>query len=62
MLVLTRRVGERVLIGNSIVVTVASVDSEGRVRLGIDAPRDVEVDREEVRRRKVVGRLRLRAA
>jgi carbon storage regulator len=47
MLVLTRRVGERVVIGETIVMTVVEVNG-GRVRLGIEAPRDVPIRREEL--------------
>lgn len=47
MLVLSRRVGERLMIGDDIVVTVIEVRGDG-VRLGIDAPRSVAVHRAEV--------------
>ena len=47
MLVLTRRVNERIVIGDNIVVTVLEVHGE-QVRLGIDAPREIKVFREEV--------------
>jgi len=47
MLTLTRRPGERIAIGSSIVVTVVEV-SRGRVRLGIEAPRQLAVHRGEV--------------
>lgn len=47
MLVLSRRVGEQLVIGDDIVVTVIEVRSDG-VRLGIDAPRSVTVHRAEV--------------
>lgn len=47
MLVLTRRPGESIVIGNDIVVTVLEVRSD-QVRVGIDAPRSVQVHREEV--------------
>lgn len=47
MLVLTRRVGESVVIGDDVVVTVLEVRSDG-VRLGIDAPRHIRVHRSEV--------------
>lgn len=47
MLVLTRRVGEKVVIGNEIVVEVLSVSGDG-VRLGIVAPRETSVHRFEV--------------
>ena len=47
MLVLSRRVGESIMIGPDVVVTVLEVRPD-LVRIGIDAPRDVEVHREEV--------------
>ena len=47
MLVLSRKVGERILLGDSIRITVVRV-SGGGVRLGIEAPHDVSVIREEV--------------
>lgn len=47
MLVLTRRAGESVMIGDDVVITV--LEARGDViRLGISAPRDVQVHREEV--------------
>jgi carbon storage regulator len=49
MLVLTRRAGESVMIGDDVVVTV--LEARGDViRIGIQAPRDVQVHREEVYR------------
>lgn len=50
MLVLTRKVGERTYIGKDIVVTIVQVD-HGKVRIGIDAPKDVTIVREEVLRK-----------
>jgi carbon storage regulator len=47
MLVLSRKVGEKIYIGENIVVTVAEID-RGRVRLGIEAPRDVPIWRDEL--------------
>jgi len=47
MLVLTRRPGESIVVGEDIVVTVIEIKG-GQVRIGIDAPRDVEVYREEI--------------
>jgi carbon storage regulator len=47
MLVLTRRAGERILVGSNIWVTVVSVE-RGKVRLGIEAPPDVVVLRQEL--------------
>ncbi|MSR86610.1 carbon storage regulator [Candidatus Peribacteria bacterium] len=55
MLVLTRKVGESIVIADDIVVTILSVEGTGRgqrVRLGITAPRAVPVDRAEVHRRR----------
>jgi carbon storage regulator len=48
MLTLTREVGEKIIIGDDIVVTVISVSENGRVRLGIEAPRQIRIDRAEV--------------
>lgn len=49
MLVLTRRAGESIVIGNSVVVTVLEARGD-QIRLGIEAPREVQVHREEVYR------------
>jgi carbon storage regulator len=46
MLVLTRKFGERVYIGDDIVITVVEID-RGRVRLGFEAPPHVKIYREE---------------
>jgi carbon storage regulator len=50
MLVLTRKVGEQIRIGADVVVTLVRIQGE-KVRIGIEAPRDVVIHREEVRRR-----------
>ncbi len=47
MLVLSRKLGERIIIGDQIVVTVVKLD-HGQVRLGIEAPREIGVFREEI--------------
>ena len=47
MLVLSRKVGERILIGDNIVITVVRV-AQGTVRIGVEAPEDLNVVREEV--------------
>ena len=53
MLILTRRVGQSIYIGNDIVVTVTGVDGRGnQVRIGIKAPPNMAVDREEIAERK----------
>jgi len=59
MLVLSRRESERIKVGDSIVVTVVRVAGD-RVRLGIDAPADVLVLREELAPRKPSPPLLLR--
>jgi carbon storage regulator len=51
MLVLTRRTGETLRIGDEIEVTVMAVNGS-QVRIGIKAPRNVAVDREEIAVRK----------
>lgn len=50
MLILTRRVGEALKIGDDVTLTVLSVRGH-QVRIGIDAPKDVGVHREEIYRR-----------
>jgi carbon storage regulator len=56
MLILTRRVGQAILIGPDVVVAVEDIDRrQGRVRLGVRAPRSVPVDRAEVRARKLAA-------
>jgi carbon storage regulator len=47
MLILTRRVGETVMIGNDITVTVLGVKGN-QVRVGVNAPKEVAVHREEI--------------
>lgn len=47
MLVLSRKVGEKIIIGDSIAITVVSVQGD-HVRIGIDAPKDIPVHRKEV--------------
>ena len=50
MLILTRRVGESLIIGDDIKITVLGIKSH-QVRIGIEAPKDVTVHREEIYQR-----------
>ena len=47
MLVLSRKLGEKIVIGDNIVVTIVKID-RNQIRLGIEAPHDVPVYREEI--------------
>jgi carbon storage regulator len=50
MLILTRKIGEKLIIGDQITVTVLN-SKNNQARLGIDAPQDIAVHREEVYQR-----------
>ena len=50
MLILTRRVGESLMIGDDVNVTVLGIKGN-QVRIGVDAPKDVAVHREEIYQR-----------
>ena len=51
MLVLTRKVGEQIVIAGNIRISIVSV-GPGRVKIGIDAPSSVSIDRSEIHERK----------
>lgn len=55
MLVLTRRPGEQIVIGDNIRITVVSL-GPGRVKIGIEAPPNVRIDRQEIHERIVQER------
>ncbi len=47
MLVLSRKLGEKIVIGDNIIVTVVKID-RNQIRIGIEAPQEVPVYREEI--------------
>jgi carbon storage regulator len=50
MLVLVRYVNDRIMIGDDITITITDVNRKsGRVKVGIEAPNNIRVDREEIR-------------
>jgi carbon storage regulator len=57
MLILTRRAGETIMIGPDIEVTVMAINGS-QVRIGVKAPADLQVDREEIALRKQAERAR----
>jgi carbon storage regulator len=52
MLVLTRRIGEQLVIDGNIVVTIVAIEGN-KIRLGIQAPPTIRVDREEIHARRL---------
>ncbi len=48
MLVMERRAGERIMIGGGIVITIVEVRPNGKVKVGVEAPKELRVLREEL--------------
>jgi len=55
MLILSRKIGESIVVGDDITVTLVAVQGL-QAKIGIDAPRSIEVDRKEIRQRKDIER------
>jgi carbon storage regulator len=52
MLVLTRKVGEQIVVGDDVCITIVAIRRD-RVRLGITAPKETVVDRREIHERRI---------
>lgn len=57
MLILTRRISEKFLVGKEVTITVLEVEGQ-QAKFAIDAPRTISVDRQEVRERKNIEKAR----
>lgn len=51
MLILSRKVGESIQIGDNIKILIADIDNKGFIKIGIDAPKNITVHRDEVYRK-----------
>ena len=56
MLVLSRKVGESIIIGDNITITLCALNGQ-RVKFGIDCPKEIRVDRKEIRERIEQGKI-----
>jgi carbon storage regulator len=52
MLVLSRRTGEKIIINDNIIVTISSIQKPNQVKIAIQAPNEISIDREEIYLRK----------
>ncbi len=55
MLILTRKLGESIIIGDNIKITVVKIDKQ-QIKLGVDASKNVIVEREEIVKKKKRGK------
>lgn len=55
MLVLSRKLGEKIVIGDNVVLTIVKID-RNQIRIGIEAPNDVPVYREEIAPNRTISR------
>ncbi len=55
MLILRRKVGDSLMIGENITITVLSIDASGNINLGIDAPKDIIILRKELEQAKATN-------
>jgi carbon storage regulator len=58
MLILTRRIGEKLMIGDNVTVSILGMKGN-QIRIGIEAPRDIQVNREEIHLRILNDRKKL---
>jgi carbon storage regulator len=49
MLMLTRKEGQRIFIGDDIVITIGSIFDNKKVRIGIEAPKDIKIRRDDAK-------------
>lgn len=61
MLILTRRIGEKLMIGEDVTITIMAAKGN-QIRIGIEAPRDIQVHREEIFQRILNERKELNAS
>lgn len=54
MLVLTRKIGQQIVIGNGVIQMKVLNADNGIIRIGINAPSNIEIDREEVYLKKII--------
>lgn len=54
LLVLSRRIGEKILVGDDVTITIVGITG-GQVRISVEAPKSVCVDRAEIRERRIAN-------